>query len=87
MTVGKCQPLGSIEVCQDKSYLPVKLEPERIDDALELSAVRSARQKYLHNRWSLAENVEATISWLAGQRHGGHDGGNHHWSDDKQHDT
>jgi hypothetical protein len=57
VTVGKCQPLGSIEVCQDKSYLRAKLEPERIDDALELSAVRSARQKYLHDRRSLAKYV------------------------------
>jgi hypothetical protein len=87
VAVGKCQPFGGIEVCQDKCYLRTKLGPERIDDALELSAVRSARQKYLYERRSLAEDVEATIPWLMGQRHDGHDGSNHHRSSDEQHDT
>jgi hypothetical protein len=43
MVVGKREPLGSIEVRKDKRHLPAKLRPERVDDALELSAVRSAR--------------------------------------------
>jgi hypothetical protein len=43
MAVGKSQPLGSIEVCQDKRHSFTKFGAERIDDALELSAVRSAR--------------------------------------------
>jgi hypothetical protein len=35
--------LGCIQVRQHKRYLPVKLRSERVDDALEFSAVRSAR--------------------------------------------
>jgi hypothetical protein len=42
MTVGKGQPFGGIEVCQDKSDLSAKFGAERIDDALELRTVRSA---------------------------------------------
>ena len=87
MAVGKCHPLRSIEVRQHKGYSPVKLSPERVDDTLELSAVRSARQKYLHNGWLLAEDVEPTIPGLAGQCHDGHDGGNHHRSGNEQYDA
>jgi hypothetical protein len=87
VAIGKCLPLRRIEVCQDKSDLSAKLGPERIDDALELSAVRSAWQKYLHDRRPLAEDVKATIPWLAGQHHDSYDGGNHHRSGDEQHDT
>jgi hypothetical protein len=43
MTVGKRQPLGGIEVRQHEGYPSVKLSPERVDDALELRAVGSAR--------------------------------------------
>jgi hypothetical protein len=42
MAVGKGQPFGGIEVGQDKRDLSTKFGAERIDDALELSTVRSA---------------------------------------------
>jgi hypothetical protein len=43
MTIGKCVALRGIEVSQDKRHLSAKLRAERIDDALELGAVRSTR--------------------------------------------
>jgi hypothetical protein len=85
MVVGKCQSLGGAEVRKHKRHLPAKLGPERVDDALELGAIRSARQKHLHNRRLLADDVEAAIARLTGQYHDGHDGGDHHRSGDEQH--
>jgi hypothetical protein len=43
MAVGKCVALRGIEVSQDKRHLTTKLRAERVDDALELGAVRSPR--------------------------------------------
>jgi hypothetical protein len=43
IAAGKCQPLRSREIGHDKGDLRTKFGAERIDDALELSAVRSAR--------------------------------------------
>lgn len=43
MAGGKRTPLGHTQIRQDKCHLPAKLGPERVDDALELGTVRSAR--------------------------------------------
>jgi hypothetical protein len=43
MAGGKRPPLRGTQVCQDKYHLAAELRPERVDDAPELSTVRSAR--------------------------------------------
>jgi hypothetical protein len=87
VSVGKCQPLGGIEVCQNESDLSMKLGAERVNDALQLGAVRSAGQKHLHDRWLLAEDVEATVPWLTGEHDDGRDGGDHHRGGGEQDET
>jgi hypothetical protein len=87
VSVGKCRPLGGIEVCQDESDLSMKLGAERVNDALQLRAVRSAGQKHLHDRRPLAEDVEATVSRLTGEHDDGRDGGDHHRGGGEQDQT
>ncbi len=84
MSISKRITLGGIEVRQDKRHLPPKFRPERVDDALELSTVRSARQEHLYDRRLFADNVEAAIPWLPGQRHHSHDAGDPQRSSDQQ---
>jgi hypothetical protein len=43
MPAGKHTSLWSIEVGEHKRDLILELRPERVDDALQLGAVRSAR--------------------------------------------
>ena len=43
MAASKGKALWGIKVRQHKRHLPAELWPERVDDALELGTVRSAR--------------------------------------------
>jgi hypothetical protein len=77
MADGKGATLRSREVSKHKGNLPAKLGPERVNDALELGAVRSARQKHLDDRRLLADDLETAIARWLQQDHRCHDGDKH----------